>query len=132
MAEIGVAAAILQLLRYGTELGIFATALPGLVRDAPNKIATWTHRSQAMLGLLDDIKSRFPNLDSNTSYLLQQCREDLIKLLSILRPVRLGTDSSRRQRLSNASFVVRKEQAIQQMMLSSKDTFNMIALSVIV
>jgi hypothetical protein len=131
MAELGAAAAVLQLCRYGTELGIFASALPGLIRDAPNKIATWADRCQAMLGLLDDIKNNFPCMDVNTSCLIQQCRDDLIKSQSMLRPVCFGTNVSHRQRLRNVSFVLRKEPEIQQMMLSSKDTFNMIALSII-
>ncbi|KAF2026444.1 TPR-like protein [Setomelanomma holmii] len=131
MAELGAAAAVIQLLHYGTELGKFASALPGLVRRAPNKIMRWTDLCQAMLKLLEDIESRCINIDANLSILVQQCREDILGLQSMLRPVCFGSTVSHRQRLLDISFVVRKESEIQQLMLSSKSTFTMIALGVI-
>ncbi|KAH7092335.1 hypothetical protein FB567DRAFT_236200 [Paraphoma chrysanthemicola] len=130
MAEVGAAAAVLQLLRYGTELGFFAAALPGVIRDAPEKIGNWAGFSQAVLGLLDDIEDKFSSLDPNTAYLVRRCRGDLIKLRTIVRPMCSAGDVSRRQRLRNAAFVVRKELEIQQTMTSAKELFNLIALSV--
>ena len=131
LVGIGGAAAATQLLRYGAEFTLFVSALPGQLRHAPEKITTWSKQSSAMLGLLDEIKSNAKDLDPNTLYLLQQCREDITKLESLLYTAYLDSNVSRRSKLKKLSFVLRKEAEIEHMMVAFKSNFNTVALSMI-
>jgi hypothetical protein len=131
MAEVlvvlGGAAAATQLLHYGSDLLIAASALSHNIRHAPEKIEGWTSHSAVMVALLDDIQRIVNSLDPGISGLLEQCRKDTVKLQSLLHPFRANSPQRTPSKMSQRTFVMRKQAEIEQLVDSFRSTFNTLA-----
>jgi hypothetical protein len=134
MAEIvAIVAAATQLTHHGTAIFSTISALSHAIRHAPNQIQTWLDQSSTTLSILDDICAGINHSEQNIRYLIEQCRDDILAVRSLLQPVSVrGAVRRRSFRFQEAVFVVRRESQIERRMESFRRSFNIMTLSLLV
>jgi hypothetical protein len=109
------------------------SALSRSIRHAPDQIQTWLDQSSTTLSILDDVRAGIVHSEQSILYLIDQCRNDILAVRSLLQPVSAqGAVRRRSFRFQEAVFVVRWESQIERRMESFRRTFNTMALSLLV
>jgi hypothetical protein len=134
MAEIvAIGAAATQLVHYSVVLISSISALSRSIRHAPDQIQTWLDQSSTTLSILDDVRAGIVHSEQSILYLIDQCRNDILAVRSLLQPVSAqGAVRRRSFQFQEAVFVVRWESQIERRMESFRRTFNTMALSLLV
>jgi hypothetical protein len=131
MAEVLVAlggvAAATQLIHYGHRFFIAASALSHEIRHSSEKIEDWARQLEVMVLFLDDVQQTVCDVSPGIVGLLKQCREDTVKLQTLLTPFCTTKSRSTPSKMTRRTFVFRKEVEIERLVASFRSAFNSIA-----
>lgn len=131
LVGLGGVAAGTQLLNYGIQILMAASALPRYIRHSPDLMQAWTQQSSDMLQLLEDVERRTGTIDRSTASLLGKCRKDALALRSLLVPFHFGSHVPQRSRLRELWFVLRKDHEVERITSDFNKTFSNMALHLI-
>jgi hypothetical protein len=128
---IGGAAATAQLSVYAYKLFVATAALPRHIRQAPDYIQAWLNQASSMMVLLDNAQSMMGATDQGTALLIDQCRTGNVRILEILRPHKRLKRSRNHRRILDLVFFMRQRSDVEQLMLSFRNSFQMLAMHLI-
>jgi hypothetical protein len=126
---LGGAAATTQLSVYAYKLLVATAALPRHLRQAPDRIQTWLNQASTMMMLLDNAQSVMGVPDQGTASLFDQCRKNNARIFEILHPHKRLRRASNHTRLLDLVFHVRRRSDVEQLMLSFENSFQMLAMN---
>jgi hypothetical protein len=132
LTALGGVAAVAQLIHYGTKLLLVTFSLPRHIRQAPSRIELWIGKSDTMVLLLDDLSGHLRHLNRESTHLLRQCRQDIVRLQILLRPFVNIHRSRRSTKFTELSFIVRRQTEIEELIKSLNETFALLALMYVI
>jgi hypothetical protein len=127
LVALGGAAAATQLVHYGFDFLIAASALSHNIRHAPQNIQGWMDQLTAMIWLLHGAQQTANGFHSGILGLLEECRKDAMKLQLLLRPFRPKNTQQTPSKISQRMFVLRKQTEIERLVVAFRSTFNTLA-----
>jgi hypothetical protein len=124
---LGGVAATVQLSVYGYRLLAATAGLPRKLRKAPDSVQIWLNQAATMIMLLDDAQSTTGALGQGLACLFDQCRNINARLSDLLQP----RQNVKRNMIIDFAFILRRRSEVEELMVSFGNSFQMLALNLI-
>jgi hypothetical protein len=124
---LGGVAATAQLSVYGYRLLAATAGLPRKLRKAPDSVQIWLNQAATMIMLLDDAQSTTGALGQGLACLFDQCRNINARLSDLLQP----RQNVKRNMIIDFAFILRRRSEVEELMVSFGNSFQMLALNLI-